>query len=84
MSASETSLTSVLERFPDRKDTLKQLFREKRSFQTLCEDRRRCAEALKYWCRSDAEEAEERKNEYSELLLDLEIEIVQNITEFNA
>ncbi len=70
-----------MKRFPDRKDTVKQLFKESETFQSVCEDYRRCAEALRHWNESASEEAPARREEYAALLRDLEAEILQNLNE---
>ena len=72
-----TGLPTVLSRFPDHQETIKRLFREKETFQTLCEDYRECLEALKYWNRSSTPEASQRRAEYSGLLEELETEILE-------
>jgi len=77
------SLHSLFERFPNRKEMIERFFNESEAFQTLCEDRWKCAEALRHWSRSDEEVAAERRQEYDALLLDLESEIVQSLDEFN-
>ena len=77
----QTSVFPVLKRFPNRKDTVKQLFKENENFQSVCEDYRRCAEALQHWNESDSEEASARREEYAALLRDLEAEILQNLNE---
>ena len=77
-----TSVFTVLERFPDRKDTVKQLFKENETFQSVCEDYLKCAEALRHWSQSASEEASVRREEYAELLQDLEAEILQCLDEF--
>ena len=78
----QTSVFAVLKQFPDRKDTVKQLFRESESFQSVCEDYRRCAAALRRWSDSASEEAPARREEYAALLQDLEAEILQCLDEF--
>ena len=83
MSIIQTSLFAVMKRFPHRKAALRQLFRENRSFQTLCEDYGKCVEALRYWSQSAAKEAGVRRKEYSALLKDLEAEILENLTKIN-
>ena len=83
MSVIQTSVFPVLKRFPDRKDTVKQLFKESENFKAVCEDYRKCSEALHHWDRSDSEEAPLRKSEYSALLQELEAEILQCLTEPN-
>ena len=80
MSIIRTSLFAVIKRFPHRKAALRQLFKENDSFQTLCEDYWKCAEALRHWNQSASEEAVVRREEYAELLQDLEAEILENLT----
>jgi hypothetical protein len=82
MTVIQTSVFPVLKRFPDRKDTVKQLFKENETFQSVCEDYRRCAEALRHWNESASEEAPVRREEYATLLRDLEAEILQSLDEF--
>ena len=77
----QTSLSIVLEKFPDHDEKVKRLFYEDESFQSLCEDYRRCAEASKYWNESLLEEAPMRREEYGDLLLDLSKEILQTLKE---
>jgi len=77
----QTSVFTVLELFPDRVDTIKQLFKENETFQSVCEDYRRCAEALHHWNQSASDEAPVSREEYAGLLQDLEAEILQNLNE---
>ena len=77
----QTSVFTVVKRFPSRKDTVKQLFKENETFQSVCEDYRRCAEALHHWNQSASDEAPVRREEYAALLRDLEAEILQNLNE---
>ena len=79
----QTSLFSVIKRFPDRQNIVKRLFRESENFQDVCEDYRKCSEALHHWDRSDSEESSVRRAEYSALLQELEAEILQCLTEPN-
>ena len=78
----QTSLFSIIKRFPDRKDTVKQLFKESETFHSMCEDYRRCAEAMQHWNQSASDEAPARREEYAALLRDLEAEILQSLDEF--
>ena len=78
----QTSVFTVLKRFPDCKDSVKQLFKESETFHSMCEDYRRCAEALRHWNESASEEAPARREEYATLLRDLEAEILQSLDEF--
>ena len=83
MSIIESGLFFVFERFPDRKATVKALYRESEDFQSLCEDYRQCALALRYWSRSPEDYAPSRRQEYTILLRELEEEIVKvlNVSE---
>ena len=81
MSVIQTSVFTVVKQFPDRGDTVKRLFKESETFQNVCEDYRRCAEALQHWRQSTSEEAPVRREEYAQLLRDLKAEIIQNLTE---
>jgi hypothetical protein len=74
----ETSLFSVIRRFPDLKKAAKRLFMKSGPFRTMCEDFQRCSEALRHWEQSTSEEAPVRKKEYTLLLRDLELEILEN------
>ena len=76
-----TGLPIVLAKFPEHQEKIKRLFKRNETFQTLCEDYRRCSEALKYWNNFASEEAPARREEYRSLLRDLEDEILQNVKE---
>ena len=80
MKVIQTGLLYVLKRFPEHKDAVKLLFRESESFQTMCEDYRKCAEALQYWNQSYSEEASLLRDEYSTLLQGLDAEILRCLT----
>ena len=82
MSVIPPGLFIVLKRFPERKDGIKRLFKENGDFQSVCEDYRNCAEAVRYWNQSDSEEAPARREEYGVLLRDLEAEILECLNEF--
>jgi hypothetical protein len=75
MSIIEPSLFLVFERFPDHKEAVKALYRESEDFQSLCEDYRQCAVALRHWRRSSEEHAPARREEYTLLLQELEEEL---------
>ena len=81
MTVIQTSLFTVLEKFPDHNKGIGRLVRESNAFQTLCEDYQTCAAALGHWEKSDLEQAALRKEEYSALLQDLEKEIIQFLNE---
>ena len=78
----QTSVFTVAKRFPDHKDTVKQLFQGSETFHSMCEDYRRCAEAMQHWNQSASDEAPVRREEYAALLRDLEAEILQRLDEF--
>ena len=81
MPISYTGLPVVLSKFPEHQETIKRLFKQNETFQTLCEDYRQCSEALKYWNQSASEEAPARREDYGTLLRDLAEEILQNVNE---
>ena len=53
------------------------LFQESLSFQSLCTDYRECHSALQDWQQSTSEEAPAWRDEYAQLLLELEQEVRQ-------
>ncbi|MEA3435224.1 MAG: hypothetical protein U9R43_02085 [Thermodesulfobacteriota bacterium] len=79
----QTSLFSVIKRFPDRKDIVRRLFKESENFKAVCEDYRKCSEALHHWNESASDEAPVRREEYAALLRDLEAEILQSLDEYS-
>jgi hypothetical protein len=81
MTVIQPSLYMLFDRFPERKETIKALFKNNESFKTLCEDYRRCAEVLQHWNQSLDEDAAARMREYEALLRDLEEEILLNVNE---
>ena len=83
MSVIRTGIFTLIERFPEHMDSLKLLYRESETFHTICEDYRRCAEALKRWDHSASEDAPALRVEYKDLLHDLELEILQYLNELS-
>lgn len=71
---------TVMKRFPDRKESIKNLSRKSQSFQLMCEDYRKCKDALTFWTQSDSKNAA-IFSEYTALLHELESEIIQNLDE---
>ena len=67
----------IRERFPDKVHIIDLLILEDSEFLTLCEDYDVCVDALRYWVKSKASEAETRANEYRTLIEELEEEITQ-------
>ena len=81
MSVIQQSLLTICDRFPDRVETIKALFNNDESFQTVCDDYRRCAGALQHWNQSLDENAPMRVEEYEALLRELEEEVFQTVNE---
>ena len=75
-------LSIALDRFPDRRDAIVQLDRKNETFQTLCNDYRKCELALRYWIQSEKDGAECRREEYEALQRELEGEILRYLDEF--
>jgi uncharacterized protein YdcH (DUF465 family) len=67
----------IRDRFPDNKHAIDHLMAEDPEFFTLCEDHDACVDALQYWAKSKAPEAETRVNEYRTLVRELQEEITQ-------
>jgi hypothetical protein len=70
-------LSLIMERFPEEGQVLRRLFQESLSFQSLCNDYRECFTALRDWQQSSSEEAPAWRDEYANLLLELEQEVRQ-------
>jgi hypothetical protein len=70
-----------MNRFPDRRNDLRQMYRTSESFESLCLNHQKCSEALDYWSKSKNEQAPSRQREYSELIDELELEIIQSLEE---
>ncbi len=68
-----------MQRFPEHKDDLRDLYRTDESFQSICRSYQKCSEALDYWTNSDHAEAPNRQREYEELKTELELEIIQSL-----
>ena len=81
MAVIHPSLFLVMERFPDRKDDLRNKYRINESFQSLCRSYQKCNDALDHWAASKHTEAPNRQREYSELMAELEQEIIQSLDE---
>jgi hypothetical protein len=81
MAVIHPSLFLVINRFPDHKAALRDMYRTSDTFQGICHNYKKCSEALDYWCESRHAEAPNRQREYSELLKELEQEIIQSLEE---
>ena len=77
----KTALTSVMEKFPDARAKIRELFLRSPSFQSLCEDYRDCLAAWQYWRQAASKEAPALCQSYAELLQELEQEVRQYIEE---
>ena len=73
------SLFLIMQRFPDRKDALRQMYRTDKNFRGICKNYQKCTKALDYWAKSKREEAPERHREYFALQQELELEIVNSL-----
>lgn len=73
----------IQKRFPDKKESIEWLIMEYPEFLALCEDYDVCVNALHYWSKSEASEAETRVNEYRTIARELEEEIYQAIEAMN-
>lgn len=72
-----TGLSLIMDRFPEERQALRRLFQESLSFQSLCNDYRECLAALQNWQQSTSDEAPAWRDEYANLLLELEQEVRQ-------
>jgi hypothetical protein len=75
VTAIKSSVSHVLEKFPDCAGNIKRLYEESPAFQTICEDYLKCVEALHHWNQSNEKEAPTRRQEYEQLLQELVDEI---------
>jgi hypothetical protein len=69
----------VMNRFPDRRNDLRQMYRTSESFRSICRNYQKCTKALDHWGKSKSEQAPERQREYAALLQELELEIIQSL-----
>lgn len=67
----------ILEKFREDSHTIAHLIEKDDEFLALCEDYDACVNALRYWASSKEPEAENRVNEYHNLVRELEEEISQ-------
>lgn len=71
----KNSLAWVISQFEDWKTCVEQSYRESDDFRSLCEDYSVCARALETWQASNVATAAQRRQEYKELLAELDKEI---------
>jgi hypothetical protein len=72
-----SGLSLIMERFPEGELSLRRLFQNSLSFQSLCNDYWECHAELQHWQQSTSEEAPAWRDEYAHLLLELEQEVRQ-------
>ena len=72
---SEAALARVVEKFPEARAKIQQLFQQSPSFQSICEDYRDCLAAWHYWRQDASEEAPALCQSYTDLLQELEQEV---------
>ena len=80
MAVIQPGLFLLMQRFPDKKDELRHMFLNSKSFQSICKDYQRCSDALAYWAKSEQENAPELHREYCLLLQELESDIIRGLT----
>ncbi len=81
MTVIHSSLFYIIKCFPSQRNIICRVFKENEEFRILCEDYLRCLDAKKRWGQSLAEEAPYRRLEYSDLLQELEMEILRVLNE---
>ena len=81
MSVIQPGLFLILQRFPHQKDALRRLYRTSESFQAICHSYQQCTKALDYWSASSKKESPNRQLEYSQLIIELEQEIILSLKE---
>ncbi len=75
MDPNTDTLTLIKTCFGGRDALIERAFRQSESFRSLCEDYHECAAALDRWKHRDAPNASLRRQEYAELLVELDREI---------
>jgi len=73
-------LAAVAERYPEKKEAVKRLFESDQLFQSLCEEYEACMKAVRYWRESSLPAAPDFTNEFSTLLGELEVEILEYLS----
>ena len=81
MASKKSSLKKVLNRFPDHHLLIEELYRESDSFRSLCEDYLECLKIIKNLDYSENMVKTGYKEEYEELLLELENELKSRLKE---
>lgn len=79
MSVIHPYIFEILRKLPDQRENILNLHSNCYTFRALCEDLRKCEEACQYWDQSGSQKAKERSEEYRELRVSLESELLQFI-----
>ena len=82
MAVIPTNIFFAIKLFPEDRNTILKLYRENENFQTICDDYQKCDRALKRWHQSSSERAPARREEYADLMRELELEIRQYLNEY--
>ncbi len=82
--AEETALAPVLEKFPEARAKIREIFQQSPSFQSLCKDYRDCLAAWHYWRQAASEEAPALCQSYADLLQELEQEVLDYLEQEEA
>lgn len=80
-STNHPDLLFIIKHLPEYRDILIKHYLESEEFQSMCEDYRRCHDALAFFMQPDKKSSVQVKAEYSGLLLELEAEIIQILSE---
>lgn len=80
----DSSLFHIMKRVPDKRRLIAELCEKNDDFRSVCCDYGRCAQALELWNQSVAENAPDRRKEYSELLGELQAEILQYLDDYKG
>lgn len=84
MSVIHPGLFVIMQRFPEHKGVLRQLYLNNKYFRSTCNDYKKCSEALQYWTQSEHKEALIRYQEYSAIFNELESEIIQYLDRLSS
>jgi len=82
--SADAGLSLIMDRFPEEGLKLRRLFKKNLSFRSLCNDYQECLAELQNWQQSTAEEAFAWRDEYAQLLLELEKEVRQYLENQDA
>lgn len=69
------TLSLIRNSFPGRDALIQRALRDVESFRALCEDYRECSAALERWEQRNGDEAVRRREEYTQLLAELDEDV---------